>query len=699
MNVWKCGGMEAWTRRGLLALVALIMLGSLGRPAYADPPDGPTFALVNSRTALPAPPPTPHLLLPTSANPHGDIAVPCQACHTPDAWTPLRDTLDFDHSEQTRFALTGRHRDAACASCHLDLRFDRPDLADDDCASCHLDVHRAQLGDDCAACHTTQDFALTNGELVHAQTAFPLTGAHLQIVCETCHAEDADGLFAPLDPDCFACHAADYQTAASIDHVAAGFPRDCEACHSTLAFSSAGGFDHVAASGGFALVGTHAQISCESCHAIPGFEPLFDAADQNDCFACHAADYENAQSLDHVAANFPTDCQQCHTVTVWQDATFDHVEVSDGFALVGAHEALACASCHVGPDFEVPEDPAGQNDCVACHAPEHEDEHPDFPTDCLQCHNVNTWEDASFDHAAMADGFALVGAHVALPCSACHTGPDFEPIFDAGGQNDCYACHQAEHEDEHPTFPTDCLQCHTVDTWDDADFDHAAAADGFALVGAHAGLECSSCHVGPDFEPVFDAEGQNDCFACHAADHEEGHPDFPTDCLECHTVDTWDGADFDHGAQTDFDLVGAHVGLPCSSCHVGPDFELVFEPSGQNDCFACHQAEHEGEHPGFPTDCLQCHNVNTWAGATFEHDQYFPIYSGKHAGEWSSCQSCHTSPGNYEVFSCITCHEHNQEEMDDEHEDVGGYVYESNACLACHPDGEDRTPPRWEMVR
>jgi hypothetical protein len=27
--------------------------------------------------------------------------------------------------------------------------------------------------------------------------------------------------------------------------------------------------------------------------------------------------------------------------------------------------------------------------------------------------------------------------------------------------------------------------------------------------------------------------------------------------------------------------------------------------------------------------------------------------------------------------------------MDDEHDDVGGYVYESTACYTCHPDGEE----------
>src|SRR5690606_30350881 len=134
--------------------------------------------------------------------------------------------------------------------------------------------------------------------------------------------------------------------------------------------------------------------------------------------------------------------------------------------------------------------------------------------------------------------------------------------------------------------------------------------------------------------------------------------------------------DFDHNTTTDFDLVGAHVSLPCAACHVVPGFGLIFVPSGQNDGFACHQTEHEDEHPGFPTNCLECHTVDTWDGAEFEHDQYFPIYSGEHEGEWDSCQTCHTQQGNFGVFTCFSCHEHNREDMDDEHDDVGGYVYE-----------------------
>jgi hypothetical protein len=119
---------------------------------------------------------------------------------------------------------------------------------------------------------------------------------------------------------------------------------------------------------------------------------------------------------------------------------------------------------------------------------------------------------------------------------------------------------------------------------------------------------------------------------------------------------------------------------------------LIFTPQGQNDCIACHQVDYQREHAGsgFPTTCLDCHTQNDWQGSFPDHDaQFFPIYSGKHNGKWSdSCQTCHTVPGNQQVFSCFDgCHEHDRTSMDDKHKDEAGYVYESNACLSCHPNG------------
>ena len=74
--------------------------------------------------------------------------------------------------------------------------------------------------------------------------------------------------------------------------------------------------------------------------------------------------------------------------------------------------------------------------------------------------------------------------------------------------------------------------------------------------------------------------------------------------------------------------------------------------------------------------------------ADFNHGSYFPINSGRHRGVWSGCETCHVNPGNFRVFECTTCHEHSRGEMDDEHDDVPGYSYDSSSCYRCHPRGE-----------
>ena len=51
------------------------------------------------------------------------------------------------------------------------------------------------------------------------------------------------------------------------------------------------------------------------------------------------------------------------------------------------------------------------------------------------------------------------------------------------------------------------------------------------------------------------------------------------------------------------------------------------------------------------------------------------------------CSDCHTNPNNYEVFSCIDCHEHSKIRTDGQHREVRDYVYVSSACYDCHPQG------------
>jgi len=483
-----------------------------------------------------------------SASPHGALpqSLDCTDCHTATAWKPIRVPLQFDHNGQTRFPLTGQHQRVPCLVCHLDARFDEPRLAPEACASCHVDVHQGNQGSRCGDCHSTNAFKDVRGLAAHAQTAFPLTGAHLQITCEACHRDARGGAFTTLNSECFACHQTNYASAKTVDHVAAGFPKDCTTCHSTLTWAGGVAFDHQTASRGrFALLGAHRDLRCASCHTPPTGTLHFQPSGQNDCFACHQADY----AREHGGAGFPTTCVSCHTVDTW-DAAFDHLTATSGrFGLVGAHTPLACTSCHL----------SGTNELR-------------FPA--------------------------------------------------PSNQNDCVACHQADYNRQHSGsgFSTTCLDCHTVNNWD-ANFDHLTATSGrFGLVGAHTPLACTSCHVPGGTGLVFPTpSNQNDCLACHQADYTREHngSGFPTDCLACHTTSTFIGADFrDHDAQYFPIYSGAHN--------------------------------------------------NRWN---------------------KTCSTCHTSASNYAVFTCLVCHEHDQTRMDDKHRGRSGYVYDSQECYRCHANG------------
>jgi len=609
--------------------------------------------------------------------------------------------MDFDHEKQTGFALLGKHSIVDCQSCHFKLDFTEPDIIGAGCESCHVDVHQGAFSKTCTSCHNQERFTDVDGLFIHATTSFPLTGAHMQIECQSCHTNQQNGHFTSLDTECYDCHASDYDRAETLDHNENGFPFNCEQCHTTIAWQPAF-FDHITESGGFALLGAHTMVDCASCHNIPSMEPKFAAANDQDCYACHSKEYQN----EHGGSGFPTDCQACHSVNTWDDPNFNHAKASQGFELLGSHKKVDCQSCHT-PDYGIVFNPPplNQDDCYSCHVSDYEREHKGstFPTTCIDCHNVKNWDDAEFEHSSVSNGFELLGSHEKLECQSCHTD-DYGLVFSPPplNQDDCYSCHVSDYQEEHKGsgFPTTCLDCHNINSWDDAEFDHVVASNGFELLGSHENLDCQSCHTA-DMGLVFNPPplNQDDCYSCHVSDYQEEHKGsgFPTTCLDCHNINSWDDAEFDHVvASNGFELLGSHENLDCQSCHTA-DMGLVFNPPpvNQEDCYSCHVSDYEREHAGngFATTCLDCHSVNTWDGADFtEHDNlFFPIYSGEHRGEWnSSCQTCHTTPDTFTQFSCFEgCHEHNKPEMDSEHRGVNGYMYVSTACYSCHPNGDE----------
>ena len=533
-------------------------------------------------------------------SPHGTLAIPCANCHTSISWSPLRAALEFSHTTETRYPLRNMHQRVPCRQCHTNLTFRQTPVR---CADCHADIHRRQFGARCDECHTVRGWQVGVQAVREHSARFPLIGAHAAVDCEACHRGAAAAQYIGLSVACGSCHAKDYDNATTLNHRAAGFPLACDQCHAMDGWLAVK-FDHARYTG-FALLGTHASLSCTSCHIANRYQGTPAA-----CFGCHAADFAATRNPNHVTAGFSTNCSLCHSSDTWTNVRFDHAAA--GFPLTGAHATVACSACHLNGQFV------------------------GTPIQCAGCH-LDTFKQT--------------------------TNPNH---VSAG-------------------FPTDCSLCHTTVSWQGAVFDHSKT--GFALTGAHAPLTCAQCHTTGQFTGLNPA-----CVSCHLANYNATkNPNhvtagFPQQCDVCHSTTAWTPASFNHNL-TAFPLTGAHVSVPCASCHIGGVYAGT-----PTDCYTCHKAVYQSAaNPnhvaaGFPTTCTTCHNTTTWTGATFTHSR-FPIYSGTHANRWTTCADCHTNPSNYQVFSCITCHTHDQASTDPHHRDVRNYVYSATSCYSCHPTG------------
>jgi len=317
-----------------------------------------------------------------------------------------------------------------------------------------------------------------------------------------------------------------------------------------------------------------------------------------------------------------------------------------------------------------------------------ESPHGNISIPCESCHSTEDWKilnpPSGFDHGKTE--FPLRGQHSAVPCRQCHTTLQF-----ARTSGRCAGCHADIHRGE---LGTACDRCHSSASWLIPDMPQRHAQTRFALTGAHLNAACEKCH--PNQQKSQYIGTPTECNGCHMGDYQatfapaHAQAGFNTDCVECHAVTAfaWKGS-FDH-ARTAFPLTGAHAAVPCNSCHPGGRFAGT-----PRDCYSCHQADYAGAaNPvhtagSFPTLCESCHSTTAWRPASLNHEGFFPISAGsKHPpGRWTSCADCHTSPSEYRVFSCITCHAHDKSTMDAKHAGNSRYSYNSQACYNCHPTG------------
>ncbi|UCE24955.1 MAG: hypothetical protein JSU74_02580, partial [Candidatus Zixiibacteriota bacterium] len=245
----------------------------------------------------------------------------------------------------------------------------------------------------------------------------------------------------------------------------------------------------------------------------------------------------------------------------------------------------------------------------------------------------------------------------------------------------CLVAQEMPHED----INYECEACHSLKEWSGVRFDHADSV-GFVLDGRHADADCRGCHTLKDFSII-----STDCVSCHKDLHEGK---LGANCAKCHTTDGFTVFNIeDIHAETNFPLMGRHALADCQSCHKGlPRGDLSFKTTR---CVECHQQLFlEVTSPnhvaaGFSSDCDECHQMSSWRPALLaDHDAFFPIFSGEHAGEWDDCNTCHINPEDYRDFSCFGCHEHNRSDTDQDHAGIPGYSYNSQDCYLCHPTGE-----------
>ncbi len=592
------------------------------------------------------------------------LTTDCQSCHTTSGWTPST----FNHVS-TGFNLAGQHSVINCSSCHIGST-----QLNEECMSCHQENYNA------APNHLTQNYP-TNCEMCHSAvawsqvsfdhqvTAFPLTGTHTTTSCSGCH----ESGFAGTPTECVACHNDLYNNSINPNHQAAGIPIDCQSCHNTTSWSPST-FNHITA--GFELLGQHASIQCSSCHegTLTGLDHL--------CLSCHQNDFNIAPN--HVSQNYPTTCEICHNSIAWSQVTFNHQTTA--FPLTGSHTTVGCLNCHESGFTGT------ATQCFACHNdsynnainPNHQA--AGIATECQTCHNTTAWIPSTFNH--ISTGFELLGQHSSIQCSSCHAGTT------TGLDQLCISCHQDNYNTapnhSSQNYPTTCEICHNSVAWSQVTFSHQST--NFPLTGGHINVNCSSCHSG-GFSGTTTV-----CSECHQSNYNNStNPShtalsLPTNCENCHSTSPgWEPATFPIHNNF-YQLLGAHSGIAnnCVTCHNGN------YNSTTNTCYGCHQsAFNSATNPnhqlaGFPHECESCHTQIAWEPSTFNHDnQYFPIYSGRHQGRWSLCSDCHTDPTNFNVFSCIDCHEHNQTSTNSHHQGVSGYVYNSQACYNCHPDGGD----------
>ena len=548
------------------------------------------------------------------------------------------------------------------------------------CSACHLADYQkttnpnhaaAGFPQDCTACHTTAQWK--GASFDHNRTRFALTGAHVQTACTQCHV--GRHVHGTCQRSALAATCRITRRRPIPNHVAAGFPQDCTACHTTTQWKGAT-FDHNRTR--FALTGAHVQTACTQCHSSGVYTGL-----ATTCVTCHLPNYQKTTNPNHTAAGFPQDCTVCHNTTAWARSTFDH-NAATQFPLTGAHVQATCTQCHAGGKYAGTSTPVpGLPSRGLSEDHQSEPRLGGIPADmlCLPRHHGVVTGVVQPQHGD------AVSAHRSACASRLRPVPLGGRIC-GSGDNLCLVppgelSEDHQSEPRRGRFPAGLLRLPL--------HDRLGRRRVRSLEGAlPAGRRHTSVPSAPVATRAASTRGSPPpASSCHLAELTRGRrtpnhatAGFPQQCELCHTPAGWVPASFNH-ASTRFPLTGAHTSVACASCHIG------------------------GKYAGTPTDCYSCHKAIVCTRPRIRITRRRasqpparpatprPPGRGRRSITPGSryrtktarlCSDCHTNPSDYKVFALHWL----------PHQDPDGfsplgqkrnYVWNSANCYQCHPQG------------
>jgi len=420
-----------------------------------------------------------------------------------------------------------------CTNCHV---LGERGISNQLCLDCHVPIGNRQasrrglhgrLEQQCSECHKDhfgEDFQLVRFDTSafdHSSVGFDLVESHGRIDCEGCHrpefivSEDVlafkgehgtlDRTLLGLGTTCLDCHTDDNP------HGGQFAERQCTECHGQTVWEELVGFDHDQTR--FRLTGRHRQVSCSWCHEpAPGTDGVaqtqYSKLSFQSCTACHDDVHDGAMG---------GGCSTCHSTAGWVlrdrsefETRFDHE--STGYSLTGAHQNLTCDRCH-DPGIAVRDGISiafvsriqgnaypkpGAETCSSCHTDYHAGvfRNSRSGSECISCHSDESWTPTEFGIARHNEEtrFNLAGAHITVPCHACHTDAEngITALRFHFESTRCDVCHFSDDPHQAQFDGRPCDDCHGIESFAIAVFDHSRT--NYPLDGAHQSVPCAGCH-------------------------------------------------------------------------------------------------------------------------------------------------------------------------------------------------------------